>query len=201
MTSPGPNPVLLGTAFSKFCEAEVAATGRGQWVAPQAAERLLRRLIAGQLHAWGPGQSGGNEEIPTGYWEGQAESFWPDISLPNAFHRVVVDGDELCLALARSGGAAAHQAPKCDPLKAKSGRPPAADPYAVAWVVGSLVYADVLKRSQDDAISKIIEKFEAVFGEGKAPGRTTLQPMVRRLFSEMRKQDNEVEQRSSKAGK
>jgi hypothetical protein len=29
MTGPGPNPVLLRTAFSKFCDAEVAVNGRG----------------------------------------------------------------------------------------------------------------------------------------------------------------------------
>jgi hypothetical protein len=201
MTSPGPNPVLLRTVFSKFCDAEVAANGRGSGIAPQAAERLLRVLTAGQLRAWRPGHGGGDEEIPTGYWEGEAESFWPDISSPDAFRRVVVDGDELSSALARSGGAAAHEAPKGDPLKAKVGRPPAADPYNIAVAVGSIMYTEGLNGSQDAAIDKIIRRYNEIFGREKAPGPSTLKPMVSRMFREFRERDNEADGLSVKAKK
>lgn len=188
-------------AFSKVCDAEIVAHGRGPAIGPQAAERLLQLLINGRLRAWRSARDGSNEEVFAEYWRGRIDSFKKDI-LPvdgvDAFGGISVDEAELRALLSQASAGSVVGPPIGNP-EAKRGRPPAANPYDIAWVLGSLVYADAWGTSQADMLSKVAEKFEAEFGENSAPSRTALQPMVKRLFAEMAKHDAVVDKRIAKA--
>jgi hypothetical protein len=192
-----PGWVSLRAAFTKTC----AAIGRGPQVAPEAAGRLLYLLIEGRLQTCTLTPDGSKANLALEYWKSQAETFARDILDFDAFPGVVLNEDELRLSLVKAGDAASSDEPSPDTPNARRGRRPAANPYNIAWVVGSLVYADAWGTSQEDMLTKIAERYEAEFGENSAPSRTTLQPMVRRLLAEMARHDNEVNKRSAKARK
>ena len=189
-----PGWVLLRVAFTKVCCAEAKLHGRGPHIAPQAAGRLLYLLINGRLKTR---QFGSENDISTEYWKNRAESFARDI-LSDAFPGIVVNENELRLVEADRVSVAE---PTPNSPQTKRGRKPAADPYTIAWVVGSIMYADAVTHSQEDMLTEITNRYEAEFGADKAPARTTLQPMVRRLFAEMDKHDAEMNKPGPKAGK
>ena len=189
-----PGWVLLRVAFTKVCCAEAKLHGNGPHIAPQAAGRLLYLLINGRLKTR---QFGSENDISTEYWKNRAESFARDI-LSDAFPGIVVNENELQLVEADRISVAE---PTPNSPQTKRGRKPAADPYAIAWIVGSIVYEDVRTRSQEDMYAEIAKRYEAEFGAGQAPSRTTLQPMIRRWFTEMKKHDAEIDKLGRKAGK
>jgi hypothetical protein len=192
-----PGWVSLRTAFTRTC----AVIGHGPHVAPEAAGRLLYLLIEGPLQTCRLAQDGSKESVSAEYWRSRAESFERDILPFDAFPGIVVKEDELRSSLVQPGDAESPGDPIPNIPEAKRGRRPVANPYDIAWVVGSLVYSDAWGVSQEDMLSKIAEQFEAEFGEQSAPSRSTLQPMVRRLLAEMEKHDAEVDKRSTKARK
>jgi hypothetical protein len=55
---------------------------------------------------------------------------------------------------------------------------------------------DGFEESQEKMIDKVQRQYEQSFGKDTAPSRTTLQPMIRKLFAERAKKDAKV-----KAGK
>jgi hypothetical protein len=176
-----PSFVLLRTAFRKVCDAEIAAHGRGPEIASQAAERLLHLLIKGRLQTWRSTRDGSNEKVSDEYWQSRTGSFKTDILPMDAFGGILVnDGELRSLLVEASAGSAVG--PTLSNSEAKRGRPPAANPYDIAWVVGALVYAGEGLRSQEELPSKIAERYEARYGDGSAPSRSSLQPTVRRLL-------------------
>ena len=82
------------------------------------------------------------------------------------------------------------------PSQAKRGRKPKHDANEVWAVIAWTVQEDGYAASQEKMIDKVQRQYEQSFGKGTEPSRTTLQPMIKKLFAERDKKDAKV-----KAGK
>ena len=188
--------VLLRTAFEKIVKAEAETHGKGPNIARQAAERLLHLLVAGGLHACRFGPNGTKDDFSGDHWTEHVETFYKEITSYNAFAGISVSEAEL-QSLLSAAGKDASAAARPDHRQAKYGRKPKANPYDIAWIVGSLVCAGDGLGSQADFYREIAERFEKELEDGpapsEAPSETTLKPMIRRLFKEMKEHDKKSE--------
>jgi hypothetical protein len=189
-----PGFVSLRMVFTKLCEVESKTRGRGPAVAPEAANRLLYFLIDGRLRACRFAPNGTKDDIPTEYWNGQARTFARTIVEYDAFGEIVVSAEELALLISGSNGGPSGES---ESHEAKPGRKPKYEPNSLAIVLAMTVYSDGFAESQEKMIEKVQYWHEQIYGPGSEPGRTALQPIIRRLFLEKSKHDA----RDPKAGK
>lgn len=182
-----PGYVSLRAAFAKLAQFEGRVQGRGPHAASEAAGRLLYSLVTGQLGAFRVDPQGTQPAaIPTGDWTGRDDSFKQDIIPFDAFQNVVVREDELAAMLGLKDS---------DASPARRGRKPY-DADAVWAVIALTAHDEGFAESQEKMIRSVQHQYELSFGKDTAPGRTTLQPMIQKLFAEKAKNDAKA-----KAGK
>jgi len=187
-----PDCVSIRTAYSRLFHLHSS----------EASERLAYFLCTGKLRAFYFDRQMEEHSISVDRWQSMSESSRLDIfktgtalAAEGAETEIVVREDDLAAMLPSR-----DKAPYADPTQANSitkrGRKPKHDANDVWSVITLTAHDDGFEESQEKMIDKVQRQYEQSFGKDTAPSRTTLQPMIRKLFAERAKKDAKV-----KAGK
>ena len=182
------NYIGLHVAFSEFAS-EGKRKGRGQHAAHEAAERLLHCLKAGDLRAFHRSVEGLNPIDPARWRSIETETFkraldpafrYRDI-LGIKLSEVVIEEAHLLMSQTTIVNDESNRTPR--------GGRPAIDRVKIAVTIAMVVYDPGFSRTQEGMINCIQQRFAELYGEDKEPSRTTLQPIVSRLWAERAKHD------------
>ena len=180
-----PDCVSIRTAYSRLFHLHSS----------EASERLAYFLCTGKLRAFYVDRQMIEHTVTVGRWRSMHESSRLDIFKTGT--ALAAEGTETEIVVREAELAAMlpsrDKAPYADPTQAgsatKRGRKPKHDANEVWAVIAWTVQEDGYAELQEKMIDNVQRQYEQSFGRDTAPSRTTLQPMIKKLFAERAKKD------------
>lgn len=179
--------VSLQSAFTRLAAKEARDNGPRPDAGSEAAGRLLHRLVTGGLQTLRCDPKGAEVAVTADEWRGEAEVFNRKLMTDRAYSDVLCREADLQTMLGPPENAAAPAAERIDTTETR-GRP-AHDRDQLCIAVAIWAFGVGALPGQDKIIEDIQVIYNEMFGDGAAPGRTMLQPIVRAIIAENGKRD------------